>query len=84
MKPINIGTRGYLDSPLSIATMGHLSIELVILTPTEVVHKSSFARYMSEQEKAVERKVYLKRNTKLVKEEDEMMLILQSFLVCQS
>ena len=81
MKPINIGTRGYLDSPLSIATMGHLSIELVILTPTRVIHKPSFVRSMSEE---VERKVYLKRNPKLVKEEDEMMLILQSFLVCQS
>ncbi len=81
MKPIDIGTRGYLNSPLGIATMGHLTIELDILKPTEIIHRPSFARKMSEE---IERKVYLKRNPRLIREEDELTLILQSFLICQS
>jgi hypothetical protein len=82
VRPIDIGTRGYLDSPLSIATMGHLNIELIILKPTS---KSGFARKMSDViTSEIERKVYLKRNPKLLREEDEIILIMQSFLICQS
>jgi hypothetical protein len=83
MKPLSVATRGYLDSPLGIATMGHLTVEVIILKKHNITSVGRAQRVMYESQE-VERKVYLKRNPKLIREEDELTLILQTFLICQS
>lgn len=81
INPSNIATSGYLDSPLGIASNGYLTIELVIYNAPKKITKPSFARKDSEE---IERKVYLKRKPQLIKDEEELLLILESFVICQS
>jgi hypothetical protein len=83
MTPLSIATRGYLDSLISIATIGRLTVKVIIIKDDVPVRRGFLGRQMYRAED-IERKVYLKRNPKLIREEDELILILNTFLICQS